>query len=113
MIRADCKAGAVPPSGTFLYILYDEWVNTIFFHVSLDRVLIAASVSLTSLQQANGIQCVTPTEELLFLMMAFLGKEACFLDDDIKQLLCVRVQAFFDQNSTVTFQLNQQFEGNI
>lgn len=79
----------------------------------LDRVLITACVSLTSLQQANGIQCVSPTEELLFLMMAFLGKEASFLDDDIKQILSVRVQAFFDQNCTVTFQLDQQFEGII
>lgn len=81
--------------------------------MSLDRVLITACVSLTSLQQANGIQCLTPTEELLFLMMAFLGKDACFLDDDIKTLLSVRVQSFFDQNITVTFQLDQQFEGNI
>lgn len=77
----------------------------------LDRVLITACVSLTSLQQANGIQCVTPTEELLFLMMAFLGKEVCFLDDDMKELLSVRVQSFFGHNKTNTFELDQQFEG--
>lgn len=89
------------------------WVNKIVLHVPLDRVQITACVSLTSLQQANGIQCVTPTEELLFLMMAFLGKQACFLDDDIKTLLSIRVQGFFALNCTVTFQLDEQFEGII
>lgn len=114
MFRADCKSVTVPPSGKFIVCSLSEmWDNKIFLYVFLDRVLITACVSLTSVQQANGIQCVTPTEELLFLMMAFLGKEVCFLDDDIKQLLSVRVQTFFDQNKNLTFQLDQQFEGIV
>lgn len=73
--------------------------------------MITTTSAFTYLLHENAIKCVTPTEELLFLMMAFLGKDCAFLDENIRSMLAWRCGMFFDQNKTTTFQLNETYEG--
>lgn len=65
----------------------------------------------TSLQKINDLEYLSPTEELIFLMICFLGPAATFLEADINAMLCERVRVFFNGNQKTIFKLNEPHNG--
>lgn len=60
-----------------------------------ERDAIHTTLSFLLLQNANDIKVLNITEQLLYTMLAFLGKENSFLDADVSQLLTGFVRATF------------------
>lgn len=67
---------------------------------------------LTTLQQANNIDYISPTEEFLMLMLPFLGEKAAYQEPNIKSLLAQRVQGFFYKNKHNSLKLDGYHKGN-
>lgn len=76
-----------------------------------ERDIIETTIKFTALQKRNSLNFVTPTEELMFLMIAFMGPETTFLEPDICALLTDAVQQFFKENASTTFRFDEKFDG--
>lgn len=60
-----------------------------------ERDVLKATFSFMSLINANNIRLLNETEQLVYTMMAFLGKDCSFLEEDIEALLSTFVKTAF------------------
>lgn len=77
-----------------------------------EKDIIQMTFKFTNLQKRNFLNFITPTEELMFLMISFMGPETTFLEPDINELLAYCVQAFFKIHNDTSFSFDEKFEGN-
>ncbi|XP_075159496.1 RNA polymerase II-associated protein 1 [Haematobia irritans] len=67
---------------------------------------------VTQLEDCNeNIQIVSPTEKLMYLMIAFMGPESQFLDKEMNQLLRQHLKKFYQQCENIEFQFDEEFHG--
>lgn len=67
---------------------------------------------VTQLEECNEqIQIVSPTEKLMYLMIAFMGPESQFLDKQMNLLLRQHLKKFYQQSENVQFQFDAEFQG--
>lgn len=71
--------------------------------------IIKTTFSFLSLLNANQIDILKPTEQLFCTMMAFLGKDCTFLEEEINSLLSTFVKNAFAK--PMTFNLDDKFRG--
>ncbi|KAG4070611.1 hypothetical protein HA402_013531 [Bradysia odoriphaga] len=76
-----------------------------------EKDIIQMTIRLTTLQKRNSLNFITPTEELMFLMISFMGPTTAFLEPDISQLLGDCIQQFFKDNKDTTFTFDEKFDG--
>lgn len=99
----------------FLNTDHSQEVNALARHNYIknlkEKDIIEMTVRLTNLQKRNFLTFITPTEELMFLMISFMGPESTFLEPDIGELLKVSVKTFFDAHQDTVFSFEEQFEG--
>lgn len=74
-----------------------------------EKEVICTTITFLSLQNLNGIGTLSLTEQFIYTMIAFLGKENIFLESDVKILLANFVQATFKSQKTLNF--NSKFSG--
>ena len=71
--------------------------------------IVKTTALFTELTEINGIQVVTPSEKLMYLMTMFLGPDSKFLDPFVSSLLLRRVNALkFEMNGK-----HFDFEGKL
>lgn len=69
---------------------------------------------VTLLEESNDkLQIVSPTEKLMYLMIAFMGPESQFLDKEINNLLRKHLLHFYNQCKNVTFQFDAEYQGKL
>lgn len=68
-----------------------------------ERDTICTTMSFLALQNANEIKIVNQTEQFLYTMIAFLGKENTFLDADVNQSLSKFVRGTFNDPKSFNF----------
>lgn len=68
-----------------------------------EKEIIWTTITFLSLQNVNNVNTMSLTEQFIYTMIAFLGKENVFLDADIKTLLANFVQATFKSQSQLDF----------
>lgn len=78
-----------------------------------EKTIIQMTLKFTNLQKRNLLNFLTPTEELMFLMISFMGPETTFLEPDICQLLADYVQEFFKTHQDTCFSFDEMFEGKL
>ncbi|XP_061386272.1 RNA polymerase II-associated protein 1 [Musca vetustissima] len=67
---------------------------------------------VTQLEECNEhIQIVSPTEKLMYLMIAFMGPDSQFLDKEVNQLLRQHLMKFYKQCENVEFQFDTEYQG--
>lgn len=76
-----------------------------------EKDIIQTTLKFTTLQKRNSLNVITPTEELMFLMISFMGPETTFLEPEICELLSDCIRQFFKDNNETTFAFNEKFEG--
>lgn len=74
-----------------------------------EQDIIKTTFSFLSLLNVNQIDLLKPTEQLIYTMMAFLGKDCTFLEEEISSLLSTFVKNSFTKSST--FNLDDKFRG--
>jgi RNA polymerase II-associated protein 1 len=72
--------------------------------------IIQVTLQFTELLEANCIRLASPTEQLVYLMMAYLGPNTKFLEPDVKQLIGRRVEALKTSIGSGKFNLNIKIE---
>lgn len=77
----------------------------------MEKDIIQMTFKFTNLQKRNFLNHITPTEELMFLMISFMGPESTFLEPDICELLADCVNQFFESHSDTSFSFDEKFEG--
>lgn len=93
--------------------LYKSLLNVILPNLGLhERDLLRACLTFTSLQKINDLEYLSPTEELIFLMISHLGPASTFLEPDINAMLAERVRVFFIGNPKTIFKLDEPHNGN-
>lgn len=87
------------------------WSNDFFSSDFLikERDLITSTISFTTMQNKNGIHFLNPTDELIFLMITFMGVDCSFLEADIKSLLKLKVEYFLANNINTTFNFDETY----
>lgn len=75
-----------------------------------EHEVIRTTFSFLSLINANHIGILTPAEQLVYTMMAFLGKDCTFLEEELNSLLATFVRTSFAP--TVIFDLDNRIAGN-
>lgn len=76
-----------------------------------EKEVIWTTITLLSLQNLNNVKTMSMTEQFIYTMIAFLGKENAFLDPDIKTLLANFVQTTFKSQALLNF--NSKFGGKL
>lgn len=76
-----------------------------------EKDIIQMTLRLTKLQKRNSLDFITPTEELMFLMVSFMGPGTTFLEPDVCELLGNCIQQFFNDNKDTTFTFDEKFDG--
>lgn len=67
---------------------------------------------VTQLEKSNDkLQIATPTEKLMYLMIAFMGPDSQFLDRDMHELLSQHLMEFYAQSQNVMFQFDEIYQG--
>lgn len=68
---------------------------------------------VTQLEECNEhIQIVSPTEKLMYLMIAFMGPDSQFLDKEVNLLLRQHLLKFYKDCEKVEFQFDAEYQGN-
>lgn len=87
------------------------------FNVSADdwlylpeKEVISTTITFLTLQNLNDIESLSTSEQFIYTMIAFLGKEHVFLDPDMKTLLAEFVQTFKSQEA---LDFDSKFGGKI
>lgn len=84
--------------------------NNSFFHFLAFSIpegdTIRTTLSFLLLQNANDIKILNKTEQFLYTLIAFLGKENTFLDADVNQLLTRFVRNTFNDPKIFDFDAN-------
>lgn len=71
-----------------LYKVEEESEHKLKIETTLtDRDLIKTSLKFTYTLEQNGIQLVSDSQRLMYLMLAYFGNDREFLDNDVKQLI--------------------------
>lgn len=83
----------------------DEWL---YFP---EKDAIWTTITFLSLLNANNIKVLTKTEQFVYTMIAFLGKESVFLEPDMKVLLTNYVKSSFETQDSLNF--NSKFSGKF
>ena len=69
---------------------------------------------VTQLERSNDkLQIATPTEKLMYLMIAFMGPDSQFLDKDMHALLRQHLMEFYAQSQNVIFQFDEIYQGTL
>lgn len=68
-----------------------------------EKDVISSTIAFLSLQNANGMETLSKTEQFIYTMIAFLGKKNAFLDADMKMLLSKFVQTTFTSHAPLDF----------
>lgn len=76
-----------------------------------EKDIIEMTFKFTRLQKRNSLNFITATEELMFLMIAFMGPETTFLEPDVCELLADSIRDFFSAHKDTTFTFDEKFEG--
>lgn len=76
-----------------------------------EKEVIWTTITFLSLQNLNGIKTLSSTEQFVYTMIAFLGKENVFLEPDIKVLLANFVRSTFTAQKLLNF--NSKFGGTL
>lgn len=76
-----------------------------------EKEVIWTTITFLSLQNLNGIKTLSTTEQFIYTMIAFLGKEHIFLDADVKVLLANFVRTTFTTQKSLNF--NSKFGGTL
>lgn len=76
-----------------------------------EKDIIQMTLKFTALQKRNSLHFITPTEELMFLMISFMGPETTFLEPDVCELLADCIQNFFTLHKDTTFTFDEKFAG--
>ncbi|XP_023294123.2 RNA polymerase II-associated protein 1 [Lucilia cuprina] len=67
---------------------------------------------VTQLEKSNDkLQIATPTEKLMYLMIAFMGPDSQFLDKDMHELLRQHLMEFYTQSQNIMFQFDEVYQG--
>ncbi|XP_011296625.2 RNA polymerase II-associated protein 1 [Musca domestica] len=67
---------------------------------------------VTQLEECNEhIQIVSPTEKIMYLMIAFMGPDSQFLDKEVNQLLRQHLLKFYKDCEKVEFQFDAEYHG--
>ncbi|XP_013115843.2 RNA polymerase II-associated protein 1 isoform X1 [Stomoxys calcitrans] len=67
---------------------------------------------VTQLEDCNEqLEIVSPTEKLMYLMIAFMGPESQFLDREMNQLLRQHLKKFYQQCENVEFLFDKEYQG--
>lgn len=67
---------------------------------------------VTQLEKSNDkLQIATPTEKLMYLMIAFMGPDSQFLDGEMQELLRQHLMEFYTQSQNVMFQFDEIYQG--
>lgn len=76
-----------------------------------EKDIIRTTFWFLSLLNANNIDILSHTEQLVYTMMAYLGKDSTFLEEEINSLLATFVKRTFSVRSV--FNLDDTFGGNF
>lgn len=76
-----------------------------------EKEVIWTTITFLSLQNLNNVETMSLSEQFIYTMIAFLGKEHVFLDEDMKILLANFVQTTFTTQDSLNF--NSKFGGKI
>ncbi|XP_031621767.1 uncharacterized protein LOC116339840 [Contarinia nasturtii] len=76
-----------------------------------EKETIWTTITFLSLLNSNNIKVLSPTEQFVYTMIAFLGKENVFLESDMKTLLANFVQLTFKSQQPLNF--NSKFSGKF
>lgn len=76
-----------------------------------EREAIWTTITFFSLLNINDIEVLSKTEQFVYTMIAFLGKDNIFLEPDMKSMLANFVQSSFASQESLNF--NSKFSGKI
>lgn len=76
-----------------------------------EREAIWTTITFFSLLNINDIKLLSKTEQFVYTMIAFLGKDNIFLEPDMKSMLANFVQSSFVSQESLNF--NSKFSGKI
>lgn len=76
-----------------------------------EKDIIQMTLRFTRLHKRNSLNFITATEELMFLMISFMGPETTFLEPDVCELLADSIRDFFSAHKDTTFTFDEKFEG--
>lgn len=76
-----------------------------------EREAIWTTITFFSLLNINDIKVLSKTEQFVYTMIAFLGKDNIFLEPDMKSMLANFVQSSFASQESLNF--NSKFSGKI
>lgn len=76
-----------------------------------EKEAIWTTITFLSLLNANDIKVLKITEQFVYTMIAFLGKENVFLESDMKTLLANFVQLTFKSHKDLNFE--SKFNGIV
>lgn len=89
----------------------NELTRNDFIKNLMEKEIIQMTIRLAKLQKRNSLNFITPTEELMFLMISHMGPETTFLETDIGELLSNYIQQFYADNKETVFTFDEQFDG--
>ncbi|XP_055384358.1 RNA polymerase II-associated protein 1 [Condylostylus longicornis] len=73
--------------------------------------IVRITLTFTNVLEKNGVKIISPTEKLMYLMIAFMGKDSIFLEPDMKSQLKDYINDFFKMNLHTNFNFGGTFEG--
>lgn len=76
-----------------------------------EREAIWTTITFFSLLNINDIKVLSKTEQFVYTMIAFLGKDNIFLEPDMKSMLANFVQSSFASQESLNF--NSKFSGKF
>ncbi|XP_065360117.1 RNA polymerase II-associated protein 1 [Calliphora vicina] len=99
-----------------LKVILQNYVENIQHNSSLEfseREILEMTLNfVTQLEKSNDkLQIATPTEKLMYLMIAFMGPDSQFLDRDMHELLRQHLMEFYAQSQNVMFQFDEIYQG--
>lgn len=73
-----------------------------------EKNLVDTTLAFALLRNANLVNKFAPIDELMYIMMSFLGLDASFLEPDTRQLIQRNVDHFFANNRDTHFDFQRQ-----
>lgn len=85
------------PYSLLLFLLYNAEVDTsqkrIVETELSEEDIILSTLKFTSLLEKNNIHLISKNQQLMYLMLAYLGKNLNFLDPNVKNLIRIKLRA--------------------
>lgn len=76
-----------------------------------EKEVISTTITFLRLQNANDLNVLSKTDQFIYTMITFLGKEDAFLDTDVKNLLTDFVHTTFQSQEQLDFDVD--FDGRF